>query len=491
MGNTWKNLFDLVKTMSPSEKGYFRKYQTGYADKSNVIYLKLFDSLAAAKELNEKQIEATLSGKVKNIHSIKSFLEKQILKSLRAYHHKINIAFTLREMLDEIEILNDRSLQHLSMKLIEKGISIAERTGMSTYLILFLIEKRQILKFYDEHSRKEIGEKVVKKITTGARLILAIEQIRDIHQKSIYWINHFVPLRDAMIRNEAESALEKLLLIQDETLVDFNQLNFRDSAISNIYLLLDKMDLAIQYQRKTISLLETVDLKTIKRQLGYASAVYNLCSLFIQTENINGVSECIMKLEHIDTENPAELNYIDAIIHYIRLAVLVRLTKKWNENEAAQAEKYLLRAHPIPNLFYDSQYLLLTYYVTNSEWDKALDKANYLLSHDNLHSQISIHVHARLLHILIHYKLQHTQLLPALIRQTYRYMFKQELYHALEKEMLNFFKKVLSAPDKTSAQILLKDLRLKVNRISRQEENARIMAVYFDYKSWLRKELRN
>ena len=475
--------------MTPSEKGYFRKYQTGYSESGNALYLKLFDTLAAAKELNEKQIDRTVSGKAKNVHSIKNFLEKQILKSLRAYHHKKNISFELRELLDEIEILNDRSLQATSLKLIEKGIALAERNGLSTYQILFQIERRQLLKFHDEHIRKKTADEIIKKLIDAAQLILNIELIKDYHQQSIYWLNTFVPLRDQQIKAEAETVLNKLLDIHDASLRDFNELNFRDAAIANIYLLLNQIEKAIIYQKKTVDLLETIDLKKIKRQLGFASAVYNLCSLYIQQGNAEAIKVCLLKLEGIETDNPVEINFIQAIRMYIHLSILVRNTPVYKEKEIEEMEKFLLLPHPIPNLFYDSQFLLLTYYTKHANWSKAIDKSNYLLGQKNQHSQISIHLHARLLNILIHYKMGHTQLLPALIRHTYRYMLKQELHYELEKQILQFFKKVLSAPDKTKTRILLKDLRDKMKSVSNEEQEARVMTVYFDYKGWLEKEL--
>lgn len=65
----------------------------------------------------------------------------------------------------------------------------------------------------------------------------------------------------------------------------------------------------------------------------------------------------------------------------------------------------------------------------------------FLLSNENTHAQISIHIHSRLLQILVHYKLGNMLLLPSLIRHTYRFMLKHELSYKIEDICYNSFKR--------------------------------------------------
>ena len=95
--------------------------------------------------------------------------------------------------------------------------------------------------------------------------------------------------------------LTSLLEIDLSAFTNFNSLNFLFASISNIYFLFNDLDNAILYQQRSVKLLETIDLKKIKRQIGYASAVYNLCNLYVNNKNEKGVAICIKKLSDIQT----------------------------------------------------------------------------------------------------------------------------------------------------------------------------------------------
>ncbi|MBL0279125.1 MAG: hypothetical protein IPQ11_02140 [Bacteroidetes bacterium] len=108
-----------------------------------------------------------------------------------------------------------------------------------------------------------------------------------------------------------------------------------------------------------------------------------------------------------------------------------------------------------------------------------------------MHSQISFHVHVRLLHILVHYKNNNMQLLPFLIRSTYRFMLKQELNYQIEKSLLRFFRKILTKINRTEILTLFQQLLNEIIAIAENPAEARVMLIYFNYSGWLESELKD
>lgn len=484
---SWPQLYDLVHSMSGSEKGHFKKSVSGYSQKEHG-YVLLFDSMAGMKVFDEKLLEKRMSGKVRSIYSTRRFLYEQLIRSLRVYHAEDSIAFHLRQLLDEVAILKERKLNDFSSELISKGLKLAEKHNQYSYKMMLLVEQRQMLKFENEQVRKQQTEIITREIIATAGVIVHIEMIKKSHEQTLEWINRNIPLRDDLIRKKAENLLTSLLEIDLSTFTNFNSLNFLFASISNIYFLFNDLDNAILYQQRSVELLETIDLKKIKRQMGYASAVYNLCNLYVNNKNEKGVGICIQKLKDIQTLDEAEIQYIDNLIHYAEIAQ-IKTGKNVSNKELNKIQEFLQRPQVIPALFSDAQFTLLSYNININDWGNALQHINFLLSSENTHAQISIHIHSRLLQILIHYKLGNMQLMPSLIRHTYRFMLKGELTYKIEGHLLQFFQKVLSSVNRKELIYLLEELLQKIRNTSDDLQERRVLNYYFDYEMFLEREL--
>jgi hypothetical protein len=94
MADSWKTLHQLIHSMSPTEKGYFRKFQAGYRVKEAKVYDYLFDLLEEMESPNDELILKAMKNRCKNLQSTRAYLYQQILKSLRNYNSKKK--YTLR-----------------------------------------------------------------------------------------------------------------------------------------------------------------------------------------------------------------------------------------------------------------------------------------------------------------------------------------------------------------------------------------------------------
>lgn len=81
------------------------------------------------------------------------------------------------------------------------------------------------------------------------------------------------------------------------------------------------------------------------------------------------------------------------------------------------------------------------------------------------------------------------QLLPFLIRSTYRFMLKQELNYQIEKALLRFFRKIPSKINKVEIRMLFQELLKEINSIAVNSAEARVMLIYFNYAGWLEEEI--
>lgn len=489
MGKSWQHLHALVQNLSAAEKGYFKKHWNGFSEQETSKSLEVFDLLVRMKVFDESKIKSMFRGSPSSLKSLRTHLYKQILRSLRLYNNDADLGFTLREYLDYIEILNKKGLHEQCIPLLNKGKALAFDMKMFPYQVQFFIMEKQFLNQYAEKDKTIIAQQISKNIIAASTLIVNREVIKLGHVKSIYWNNVYFPLRDEAVVLESTSLLQTLLQIDEHSIEDYSEKNLLYSALSNIYLLHGNIDNAILFQQKSVALMEAMDVRKINKILSYVSALYNLASLFIYTNDFENVSIQLAKINGVAIHFKSEKQFVNAVTCCLEAKLLQHSIDDFSEEKVIQIETAMGEEQPIPNLFYDSKFALLSYCIKNKQYKAALDRSHDLFTEKYRHSQISFHVHVRLLHILVHYKNNNMQLLPFLIRNTYRFMLKQELHYQVEKALLRFFKKIASLINKVDIHLLFQELLHEINLISKDPAEARVMLIYFNYAVWLKEEI--
>jgi hypothetical protein len=110
--------------MSPSEKGYFKKFAARHTigDKNN--YLRLFDLIDKQTTYNEDQISKKIKQRGQFAY-FKNYLFELLLKGLSSYHTEMSVDITINNLLTQIEILQNKGLYDLCVKLISRAKGIA------------------------------------------------------------------------------------------------------------------------------------------------------------------------------------------------------------------------------------------------------------------------------------------------------------------------------------------------------------------------------
>lgn len=138
------NLFILIKSLSKSEKGYFKKHSSFYGrsqEKNN--YIKIFDAMNVQKEYNEQKLlrKFKTEGFINQFSVAKNYLYNTILDSLEAYNKTVNIG--LRSAMNGADILVDKGLLTQAQKLLKKAKRIAVQYNKFTYVTeINLMEQR-------------------------------------------------------------------------------------------------------------------------------------------------------------------------------------------------------------------------------------------------------------------------------------------------------------------------------------------------------------
>lgn len=153
--NQWKPLFELISAMTASEKGYFVKSAGGFTNHKPQTYVQLFHLIDKHGFESDAQLREKLGAAKTNIHSVRNYLYKQLLKSLRAFHSEKNTQFKIRELLDYAEILSEKGLLKQSQHFTDLGIELSDPVTLPAYQIIFQTHQIQLLRFYDEAEKNK------------------------------------------------------------------------------------------------------------------------------------------------------------------------------------------------------------------------------------------------------------------------------------------------------------------------------------------------
>lgn len=118
-------VFDLIKSMTKAEKRSFKLYATRLAGNQEAKFLSLFDYLDSIDEYDEAKVLQKCPVKKEQLPNMKAHLYRQLLVSIRLLDVQHSDAMQLREQLDFARILYDKGLCRQSDKMLEKVIEQA------------------------------------------------------------------------------------------------------------------------------------------------------------------------------------------------------------------------------------------------------------------------------------------------------------------------------------------------------------------------------
>lgn len=116
-------LYQLIHSLSRTEKGYVKKYCSRHILGDGNDYLHLFDVLEAQPAYDDKGLREALASTslLKRLPSVKNYLYQQILEAMRAYHAAKSPEREITELLLDADFLWEKALYEQAMRRVQKA----------------------------------------------------------------------------------------------------------------------------------------------------------------------------------------------------------------------------------------------------------------------------------------------------------------------------------------------------------------------------------
>lgn len=490
------SLFQLIKSLTKNEKGYFKKHVSGMAGKNANAYLKLFDVFSKQKVYDDSEIKKQLGTTIlrkQNLAVTKHYLYEVIMKSLRAYYGKPSVDSMLKEMIRNAEILfylKDRKED--AREILHKALSIAAKyerflVELEIYNFLYTIDSSLHEDTLDYG--KAIAEAHKKQMSI-------LDQYRNYIELRTLFSRQRVVF-DAPADQLQKEYMELRSMLKNPLLKNNIPLSYKAglyyySTMANIYANgLYEAEKSYELNKELIAFMESDTAKLNEDLSHYAIALNNLMADQMHLELYDEMKETHEKIKHkyssyefefiklnaLGAAAATELTYC-ALTHQIAegLAIIKNM-----EKDIIPHERKINR-----NCKIELTLGISVIYLLAQDYAKARFWLNKNLT-DSSPERKDIKAFSQILNLIATYELKDYDYLEHLVSACKRNFKINGTYFNFEKPILDFMNKAMIVPPEEKVHAYL--LQLKTVLENKMDNREKSMYCYFNIPLWVKSKI--
>ncbi len=493
-------LFQLIKSLSISEKRYFKLSVSIQKGEKN--YIKLFNAIDKQNEYDEKAIIKTFEKEnfIRQISVTKYNLCKLVLKSLRAYHSATTIDIELNELLHEVKILYTKGLFSHCKNMLKKAKYIAYKHENHVRILEVLNWEKDLMRAETYSGKKN---KDIDNLLSEEKRI--IDEYKNQCEFSCLDSKIFVlQLNNLYIRSEEELQEYEVIINDQLYRSERNALSYHAKIYfhrAHGFYFLSKSDFVDSYKHyhKLLELMDSQPLHLKENLRNYLSALHNIAVVLIYLKRYDEFKHYINKLRAISENHAKELSedtrfrifirsYNMEYFMYILRGEFETCKVLINKIESG-LQQFKRRVDKVSELSLIYKYSYA--YFGCGEYSRSLHWLNKILNDPNPELASDIHCFARIMNLILHFELGNRDLLEYIVKSTYRYLYKRKHLYKFENSVLNFIRGKL--PKIITQEELLdgfKELKKELEVITENSFERKVLE-YFDFNSWLESKIEN
>ena len=473
-------LFSLIKSLTSSEKRYFRLISGANEKQKN--YMSLFEALDQQQRYDQKILQKKFARQPfsRQLHVAKNYLNNLIMKSLRGYHLNQSDYARLKSCLVDIEILFRRDLLSHCLKTISKAEKIALRIDDHRSMLEILNWKRKVLL-----SISGVGD-----IRESLNHIIKQEQqlLDDLRHESKYWaltinMDSEVPPQNRLLPGTHENAGT-----HRSRILHFHLRYISETMAGNPEKALQSIENLIRYLEEKPYLL--------KHDPGpYITALNNKIGHFLNQRQYQLVPPVLNKIREV----PGKAGFKNNSPMSMKLLVRTYNVELETYRDSGQ---FLKGTAMIPavrdflglnrDYISDDYQILLHYqfaylYFMTGDLGKALKDINVVLNFRYHSERADVVGYARLLNMIIHYELGNYTVMRYAVDSTRRFLKKRGNLMDFEKVLLRLFSRLSTQPENHHSKLLSKGYgQLFGTAVLMNESHLD----YLDIRHWMRSKIK-
>lgn len=469
-------LHKLIKSMSPSEKRYFKLFASKQGRADDKYYLQLFDLVDKSPEYDEESLKKKLKGKIntRNFAYQKHYLFELVMQALKNFDQSKSPLLQVLELLREEEIFKERGLMDLQERNILKAKQVCY--DLEQYYILLWVLKVERLYYLQQVGKdpESVLNRIFKEEKNAVEILeneIQIVRISNtLHLQ--YLINPLFNDKDSFDKLKAIEA--ELDSIPYETLNTFSAKKNWYLAQSLRHRFYNRLLEDRQNERKRLSLFDQYKhlVPTNEYILGY-SGYLGACH---RSGDYSEFDDILAKLHAIRPENAKQKEMLFSAIGMYKLLYALNCNQLHTKDsliveiEAGIADNIgLMKESRIVAMYYS---LAVLCFLTE-DFNGCLDYCAKITDRKS-DTRFDLQNGIWLLQMICHYELGNTILIESLLRSTRRFLYKNNLHEDFDKILIAGIRSLVNAPhnEKYSIQTNMKEA---LETLQMQNPNAKFV----------------
>jgi hypothetical protein len=490
-------LFDLIKTLSKSEKRFFKLNSSLQSGEKN--YLKLFDFIEKQKSYNEEALKKFFKGEkfIKHLPSEKNHLYKLILKSLRNYYADQSIKSQLKQEIKNVEVLYQKALYKECAKFVKRAKKIA--TDYEKFYYLFEVinwEKKLMEEEFEAGYFRQNLDQLIQEETD------VIEKLRNLAEYHILYSKiNYVFRSGGFTRNEDERKI--VSEIANNHLIKGKNTAISTRATSICYYtkglcaasIRDYEDALINFRKAKAVLDKNPKIKEDLPNryiytLNFMMQCYTDTNQFDEAQKLINDIKALQNLPNYKSLD-AEVKIfssanIGQITLYNRKGEFTKTIEVFNQIEE-QIDNYAAKLNKEKLLLFNYNKAYAFFGV--EDYKNALRLINDILNDNEKQLRQDVYSFARIFNLIIHYELGNYNFIEYDSKSTSRYLNKLDKDYEIENVFMKYIKKVAKeefAPDK---KIIFNKFYKQVSELLKDQQE-QVILEYFNVKAWVYSKLK-
>ena len=484
-------LFDLIRSLTKSEKRFFKLHSTLQSGTKN--YMRLFEAIDRQKNYDEDELRRVFAGEtfIRHLPSEKNHLYKLVLKALRAFHAEATVSGTLKIAIKNIEILYDKALYAEASRTLRRAKRIAKDNEKFYYWYELLNQEKQLLE--EDYESGRFSRDLEELVAEERDVLRKLGNLAEYHV--LYSRINFVFRSGGHARTDEERAIVEA--ISEHPLIKGTNTALSKRAATICYYTQGFCHWAAGDTRRSLE--KFVRVKKILDDHPHLRA--DLPKRYVRT--LEYIVQCHIGLggfkEARDTirlmrqlaarEGFRGIDIAVQVFHASWLGEL-RMLDRMGEHAKAVAltpgilhgiEEHGARLHKEHLLEFWSG--LASAHFGAGEVNKALFWLNKVLNDPEPQLRQDLFIHARLFNLVVHHELGNHDLLEYILRSTKRFLNKKHRAYAVEQLLMDGVRKMVRDKRPGAVRQHAAGLRDGLAELA-MDPNATTVLKYFDFLAW-------
>ena len=489
-------LFDLIKSLTKTEKRHFRLFVNRSGNTEEVKFIKLFDAMEAMKAYDDVAIlKRVPSIKKVQFSNQKAHLYRQILASLRHYHIGQNIDIQLRENLDHAKVLYNKGFYKQALKMLDKTKSLARDNKQFTISLEVMEFEKLIESQYITRSIENRAESLTQEVQETTKIIKAGHQLSNLtlNLYSLFLKNGYA--RSEKDFEEVQAYFKANMPdVNPDDLSFYEQLYYHQSHVW-YNKIIQNFPNVYRHAQAWVELFKAHPDMAEKQPVHIIKGYRNLLAALFQLQYYTRFCEVLEEVEAL-SQNSKIVRDLNTEVLIFKFMYISKINKHFMEGSFDKGvelipevldklKQYEGKIDPERVLMF--YYKIASLYFGDANYRKAIFYLNQIVYFKDVRLREDIHCFARILNLIAHFDEGQDFHLEYQIKSTFQFIGKMNDQNEVQKEIFKFLRK----SGKIKPNELKKEFQELYDRLEALNEDLfeRRPFFYLDILSWLKSKI--